>query len=75
MTYWPTLAAWERLLALPGLWSSLANSIVISAGAATLAVMLAAPAAYAIGRLPFPRGWAAAMLLAFLFLRLLPPVG
>ncbi len=74
VTFEPTLAAWQRLVALPGLVSSLGNSIVISAGAATLAVSLAAPAAYAIGRLRFPRGWAAAMLLGFLFLRLLPPV-
>jgi multiple sugar transport system permease protein len=74
VTFEPTLAAWQRLVALPGLVSSLGNSIVISAGAATLAVSLAAPAAYAIGRLRFPHGWAAAMLLGFLFLRLLPPV-
>ena len=70
----PTLAAWERLLELPGLWSSFGNSLAISVGAATLAIALAAPAAYAIGRLRFPRGWAPAMLLGFLFLRLLPPV-
>jgi multiple sugar transport system permease protein len=74
VTFEPTLTAWQRLVALPGLVSSLGNSIVISAGAATLAVVLAAPAAYAIGRLRFPRGWAAGMLLGFLFLRLLPPV-
>lgn len=70
----PTLAAWEQLLAIPELGASLLNSMIISAGAATLAVILAAPAAYAIGRLPFPRGWAAMLLLGFLFLRLLPPV-
>ena len=74
VTFQPTLGAWERLLALPGLLSSLGNSVSISVGAATLAIALAAPAAYAIGRLRFPRGWAPAMLLAFLFLRLLPPV-
>ncbi len=74
VTFQPTLVAWERLMALPGLWSSLGNSIAISAGAATLAIGLAAPAAYAVGRLRFPRGWAPAMLLTFLFLRLLPPV-
>jgi ABC-type glycerol-3-phosphate transport system permease component len=74
VTFQPTLAAWERLLALPGLLSSLGNSVAISVGAATLAITLAAPAAYAIGRLRFPRGWAPAMLLAFLLLRLLPPV-
>jgi ABC-type glycerol-3-phosphate transport system permease component len=53
---------------------TLSASVAISVGAATLAIALAAPAAYAIGRLRFPRGWAPAMLLAFLFLRLLPPV-
>jgi multiple sugar transport system permease protein len=74
VTFQPTLATWERLLALPGLLSSLGNSFAISVGAATLAIALAAPAAYANGRLRFPRGWTPAMLLGFLFLRLLPPV-
>lgn len=74
VTFEPTLFAWERLLAVPGLLSSFANSIVVSTGGATLAVFLAAPAAYAIARLRFPRGWAAGMLICFLFLRLLPPV-
>jgi multiple sugar transport system permease protein len=74
VTFEPVWGAWQRLLALPGLSSSLANSAIISFGAATLAVVLAAPAAYAIGRLRFPVGWAAGMLLGFLFLRLLPPV-
>src|SRR5215218_1437991 len=55
VTFQPTLGAWERLLALPGLLSSLGNSVAISVGAATLAIALAAPAAYAIGRLRFPR--------------------
>ena len=36
MTFQPTFAAWERLLTLPGLWSSLGNSVAISVGAATL---------------------------------------
>lgn len=74
VTFWPTSAAWERLVATPGLGGSLLNSVVVSAGAATLAVLLATPAAYAIGKLPFPRGWAPAMLLGFIVLRLLPPV-
>jgi multiple sugar transport system permease protein len=74
VTFQPTLAAWDRLLALPGLLTSLGNSVAISVGAATLAIALAAPASYAIGRLRFARGWAPTILLAFLFLRLLPPV-
>ena len=55
VTFEPTLAAWQRLLAIPNLASSFGNSIVISGGSAALAVILAAPVAYAIGRLPFPR--------------------
>lgn len=74
ITFQPTLAAWERLAALQGLWPSLANSAAISAGAATLAVTLAAPAAYALGRLPLPRGWAPILVLGFILLRLVPPV-
>jgi multiple sugar transport system permease protein len=74
LTFEPTLAAWRGLLALPGLTASLWNSVLISAGGATLALLLAAPAAYAIGRLRFPRGWASGMLFGFLLLRLLPPV-
>jgi multiple sugar transport system permease protein len=74
VTFTPTLAAWQRLLAIPNLVSSFANSIVISAGSATLAVLLAAPASYAIGRLPFPRGWTTVMFLSFLVFRLMPPV-
>ena len=45
VTFQPTLAAWERLLSLPGLLSSLGNSVAISVGAPTLAIALAAPAA------------------------------
>jgi multiple sugar transport system permease protein len=74
VTFSPTLAAWERLVDLPGIWASLANSVVIAAGAATLAVGLAAPAAYGLGRLPFARGLGPALLLGLLLLRLMPPV-
>lgn len=74
VTFQPTLAAWERLLAIPELGASLLNSVAVSAGAASLAVLLATPAAYAIGNVPFPRGWAPAMLLGLVVLRLLPPV-
>ena len=58
MTFTPTLAAWKQMLELPGLWTALVNSVVISAVASSLAVFLAAPAAYAISRVPFPPGWA-----------------
>lgn len=74
VTFWPSWEAWRRLLAIPDLTTSLGNSVIISGAGATLAVVLAAPAAYALGRLRFPRGWAAGILLGFLFLRLVPPV-
>lgn len=70
----PSLAAWRGLIEVPGLSSSLWNSMLISAGGATLAVVLAAPAAYALARRSFPHGWAAGMLLGFLLLRMVPPV-
>jgi ABC-type glycerol-3-phosphate transport system permease component len=74
VSYSPTLAAWQRMLDLPGLWQALGNSVVISTAGASVAVLLAAPAAYAISRLPFPPGWAVMMLFALFLLRLLPPV-
>lgn len=74
VTFSPTLVAWERMFELPGLWQALGNSVVISGVAASLAVSLAAPAAYAVGRVPFPPGWAAMMLFGMFLLRLLPPV-
>jgi multiple sugar transport system permease protein len=70
----PSLNAWRGLLEVPGLSSSLWNSVLITAVAATLAVVLAAPAAYALARRSFPHGWAAGMLLGFLLLRMVPPV-
>ncbi len=74
ITFTPTLASWQQMLELPGLWTALGNSVVISAVASSLAVLLAAPAAYAISRVPFPPGWAAMMLFGLFLLRLLPPV-
>jgi multiple sugar transport system permease protein len=73
VTFEPTLAGWQRLFGIPGLASATFNSIIVSAAGATLALLLAAPIAYAVGRLRFPRGWAAGMLLLFFLLRLLPP--
>ncbi|MCA9862364.1 MAG: carbohydrate ABC transporter permease [Thermomicrobiales bacterium] len=70
----PSLDAWRGLFAIPDLSASLWNSVLISIGGATLALVLAAPAAYALARRPFPHGWAAGMLLGFLILRLVPPV-
>ena len=74
VTFAPSLNAWRGLFEIPDLGSSLWNSVFISVGGATLAVALAAPAAYALARRPFPYRWAAGMLLGFLLLRLVPPV-
>lgn len=74
VTFAPSLTAWRGLFEVPDLSSSFWNSVLISAGGATLAVVLAAPAAYALARRSFPHGWAAGMLLGFLLLRLVPPV-
>ena len=74
VTFAPSLDAWRGLFEVPGLGSSFWNSVLISAGGATVAVVLAAPAAYALARRSFPHGWAAGMLLGFLLLRMVPPV-
>lgn len=74
VTFAPSLNAWRGLLEIPDLSSSLWNSVLISVGGASLAVALAAPAAYALARRSFPHGWAAGMLLGFFLLRLVPPV-
>lgn len=74
VTFIPSFTAWQRLFALPDLAGSLANSVIISVGAASVAVALAAPISYAVARLRFPAGWAAGMVLIFIVLRLVPPV-
>jgi len=70
--YNPTLQHWRNILSSDALWSSGRHSFVVATGTAALAVLIAAPAAYVISRLP--RGWRYGMVLALLFTRMFPDV-
>ncbi len=70
--YHPTLENWQRLLTPETLFSPARHSLVVATGTAALAVMMAAPAAYVISRLP--RGWRYGLILGLLFTRMFPDV-
>ena len=70
--YNPTLEHWRNILASEALWSSGRHSLIVATGTAVLAVLIAAPAAYVISRLP--RGWRYGIILALLFTRMFPDV-
>jgi trehalose transport system permease protein len=70
--YNATLDHWRRILNSGELLSSSRHSFVVATGTALLAVLIAAPAAYVISRLP--RGWRYGVILALLFTRMFPDV-
>ena len=70
--YNPTLQNWRNILGSDALWSSTRHSFVVATGTAALAVLIAAPAAYVISRLP--RTWRYGLILALLFTRMFPDV-
>jgi trehalose transport system permease protein len=70
--YNPTLEHWRNILNSDALWSSGRHSLIVATGTAALAVLIAAPAAYVISRLP--RGWRYGVILALLFTRMFPDV-
>jgi len=70
--YNPTLQHWRNILNSDALWSSGRHSLIVATGTAALAVLIAAPAAYVISRLP--RGWRYGVILALLFTRMFPDV-
>lgn len=70
--YNPTLEHWRNILNGDALWTSARHSFVVATGTAALAVLIAAPAAYVISRLP--RGWRYGLILALLFTRMFPDV-
>ena len=70
--YNPTLEHWRNILSSDALWSSGRHSLIVATGTAVLAVLIAAPAAYVISRLP--RGWRYGVILALLFTRMFPDV-
>jgi multiple sugar transport system permease protein len=70
----PTLGNWTDQLSTPETARSLINSTFISTTAALLAVLLGAPAAYAIARFRFQRWRNRDITVWFLSQRVLPPV-
>ena len=70
----PSLQSWRALFRLPVLREALLTSAVISVSVATLAVALAAPAAYSIARMKWSERWQRGLLFGFLGQRIMPPV-
>jgi trehalose transport system permease protein len=68
----PTLEHWADVLKPDVIWPPLRKSLVVATGTAVLSVLIAAPAAYVIARLP--RGWRYGVVLALLFTRMFPEV-
>jgi trehalose transport system permease protein len=73
LIYNATLEHWRSILASDALFSSGRHSLIVATGTAVLCVLIAAPAAYVISRLP--RGWRYGTILALLFTQMVPDVG
>jgi trehalose transport system permease protein len=67
-----TWANWEKMLTWDRLGDPLQHSLIVAFGTAILAIVLAAPAAYVISRLP--RGVRYLVVLSILFTRMFPEV-
>jgi trehalose transport system permease protein len=67
-----TWETWQRLLSWDIIGSPLRHSLTVAFGTAILAILIAAPAAYVISRLP--RGARYAIVLGILFTRMFPEV-
>jgi multiple sugar transport system permease protein len=70
----PTLEHWRDQLAIPEIRRALANSVVISVGAATIALVLGTLAAYALARFTFRRPTNSSITTWFISQRVFPPV-
>jgi len=70
----PTLEHWGAELAIPETRQALLNSTMIAVGAATLAILIGTPAAYALARFRFFRPRNSSLTTWFLSQRILPPV-
>jgi trehalose transport system permease protein len=68
----PTWDNWDRLLSWDIIGEPLRHSLTVATGTAIIAILLAAPAAYVISRLP--RGVRYATVLGLLFTRMFPEV-
>ena len=74
LQFQPTLEHWRSQLATPEIRHALLNSVIISIGAATLALALGTLAAYGLARFRFNRPSNGALTTWFLSQRVLPPV-
>ena len=74
LQFQPTLEHWRSQLATPEIRHALLNSVIISIGAATLALALGTLAAYGLARFRFSRPSNGALTTWFLSQRVLPPV-
>ena len=68
-----TWSHWKRVLAAGHIWVPLWKSVIVATSVALLGIMIAAPAAYVISRLP--RGIKYGVLLAIFSTRMFPEVG
>jgi trehalose transport system permease protein len=68
-----TLEHWRSILNSDALFSSGRHSLIVATGTAILCVLISAPAAYVISRLP--RTWRYGTILALLFTQMFPDVG
>lgn len=74
LQFQPTLEHWTAELAIPETQQALLNSTTIALGAATLAILIGTPAAYALARFRFFRPRNSSITTWFLSQRILPPV-
>lgn len=74
LQFQPTLEHWRAELAIPEIRRALLNSVLISTGAATIALVLGTMAAYALARFPFRRVRTGSLTTWFLSQRVMPPV-
>ncbi len=74
LQFQPTLEHWRSELAIPEIRRALLNSVMISTGAATIALFLGTLAAYALARFRFNRVRTGTLTTWFLSQRVMPPV-
>jgi trehalose transport system permease protein len=73
LIYHATLQHWRNILSSDALVSSARHSLIVATGTAALGILIAAPAAYVISRMP--RGIRYGVILALLFTQMFPDVG
>ena len=73
LIYHPTLDNWRNILTPETLVGPGRHSLVVATGTAIFAILIAAPAAYVISRLP--RAWRYGTILGLLFTQMFPDVG